>query len=63
VTAADLARAIHDRHCASAASRNRSMTPWRELTPYERDQLENDASKLLSAYASGGNAPSKGMKA
>lgn len=62
MTAADLARAIHDRHCATAASRNRPMTPWRDLNPYERDHLEDNASRLMAAYARAGNAPSKGMR-
>jgi hypothetical protein len=61
MTPADLARAIHDRHCAAAA-RNRPSTSWSDLTPFQRDQLEDEARRLQSAYASGCDAPSRGMR-
>jgi hypothetical protein len=62
MTPADLARAIHERHCAAARIAGRPWRSWRDLTPMERDSLEDEARQLQGGYSAGGDAPSRGMR-
>jgi hypothetical protein len=62
MTPADLARAIHDRHCAAARAAGRPWRRWSDLWPWERGQLLREARQLQSGYSAGGDAPSRGMR-
>lgn len=62
MTPAELARIIHAGHCRGARDRGKPWVPWESLTYRERAKLEDDARRLQSAYASGCDAPSRGMR-